>query len=155
MAGGAEGALHCPEAPACCRLPCHTCPAFPACLLACCPAALFLTAPPPGSLPPPPSCSPIGHYCSGGAKIACSAGSFNPYLGQSTSGDCILCSSIPANNGYTSNEGEAECNVPSVDIACLDAAEGREYDAASQTCVACPEGTYRPTTDDHMSCVAW
>jgi hypothetical protein len=47
--------------------------------------------------------------------------------------------------------------VPLVDIACLGSGttDGKEYDAASQTCVACPTGTYRPTTDDPMSCVAW
>ena len=153
MAGGAEGALHCPEAPACCRLPCHTCPAFPACLLACCPAALFFIAPPPVSLPPPPSCSPIGHYCSGGAQIACSAGTANPLLGQSSRVEaCIACTGTE----FTSNEGEAECTVPLVDIACLDNTVGKEYDAACQTCVACPAGTFRPVgVSDSLSCVAW
>ena len=84
-----------------------------------------------------------------------SAGSVNPLLGQSTSGACTLCSADVANAGYTSAEGEAECTVPLVDIACLHATIGKEYDAASQTCVSCPAGTYRPTTDDPMSCVAW
>ena len=130
-----------------------------ACFLAPCPARLRLSlpsqSPPPPARPHPACCSPVGHYCSGGAKIACSAGSVNPLLGQSSSGACTLCSADGANAGYTSAEGEAECTVPLVDIACLDAIVGKEYDAASQTCVSCPAGTYRPTTADPMSCVAW
>jgi hypothetical protein len=69
--------------------------------------------------------------------------------------ECILCTADVSDAGYTSYEGAAACTVPLVDIACLDTTVGKEYDAASQTCVACPAGTYRPTTDDPMSCVAW
>ena len=97
----------------------------------------------------------MGHYCSGGARTPCSAGSINPLLGQDSSAACTLCSADGANAGYTSAEGEAECTVPLVDIACLDNSEGREYDPASQTCVACPAGTFRPITDDPMSCMPW
>jgi hypothetical protein len=136
-----------PEAPACCLTSCQPVKLLPLCN--------SLTPAPLSFLAPLASRSPVGHYCSGGVKTACSAGSFNPLLGQGSNAACTLCSADAANAGYTSNEGEAECTVPLVDIACLDESEGREYDAASQTCLACPAGTYRPTTDDPMSCVAW
>lgn len=97
----------------------------------------------------------MGYYCSGGAKTACGAGSINPLLGQSTAGACTLCSADVANAGFTSAEGDAACTVPLVDIACEDASVGKEYDAASQTCVSCPAGTYRPTSSDPMTCQAW
>jgi hypothetical protein len=148
-----SGDLHCtalrPLPAASCLAPCA------ACRPACCPAGLVLNAPPPFSLPPLPYHSPVGHYCSGGARTPCSAGSINPLLGQDSSAACTLCSADGANAGYTSAEGEAECTVPLVDIACLDNSEGREYDPASQTCVACPAGTFRPITDDPMSCMPW
>jgi hypothetical protein len=85
--------------------------------------------------------------------IACSAGTANPLLGQSSRVEaCIACTGTE----FTSNEGEAECTVPLVDIACLDNTVGKEYDAASQTCVACPAGTFRPVgVSDSLSCVAW
>ena len=126
-----------------------------------CPSSLFLPPPshPPG-FPPLPCCSPVGHYCPGGdVKTACSAGSFNPLLGQSASSACKLCSEDVNSALYTSAEGEAECTVPLVDIACVknaagvDYTDGMEYDAASQTCVKCQAGTYRPA--DATSCAAW
>ena len=100
-------------------------------------------------------CSPVGHYCSGGAKTACSAGSVNPYLGQSTSNDCTLCTADANNADFTSAEGEAVCAVPWVDTKCVHVSDGLEYDAASRTCLPCLAGTFRPTTADPMSCVAW
>jgi hypothetical protein len=67
-----------------------------------------------------------------------------------------LCSLDANSAGYTSNEGEAECTVPLVNITCENASVGREYDAASQTCVDCPAGTYRPVGElDAMVCVSW
>lgn len=99
-------------------------------------------------------CSPVGHYCAGGiAKVACPPNTYNALLGQNDLGDCKPCPA--ATPKYTSDEGASVCTLPLVDITCTTGSTGQEYDAASQTCVQCQAGTYRPTTNDPMSCIAW
>ena len=102
---------------------------------------------------------PAGYYCSGGVKTACPANTENALLGQDASSGCKLCSAntYGTNTGFTSNAGAAYCTVPAVDTQCLDDTVGKEYDPASQACVPCQAGTYRPTggSDITFSCLPW
>ena len=91
-------------------------------------------------------CSPVGHYCLGGAadKTPCTAGKANPLVGAKASGACVDCS-----NGYYSGTSAAYCTETFVDTACT---ANKVWDYSTFTCVNCPAGTHRDTEDSCTDC---
>ncbi|KAL4420805.1 hypothetical protein ABPG75_010461 [Micractinium tetrahymenae] len=98
--------------------------------------------------------SPVGSYCPAGGTEAssatqCSAGTFQPYLGQAAPTDCWTCD--PVSNGNFTSEADSDyCTFPVSNVACY---PGEELDVTTLACRACPAGTYRSASSEAV-CVA-